>query len=110
MSLTKIKLGPTSVLFFMLASLLFSQTIDNNVIDSDALNERKIQSITVNFFDKHKIDFPVFFPIDTLFKSNYKMDLIPQIVLVDFGGIVKNVWPGSPDKKRMKMIERTVCK
>ena len=67
-------------------------------------------TLTRLYLEENKLNFSVFVTVDSLFETRYRMQLVPQLVLIGFKGVVKGVWPGLPTKRTIKGLEKMVCK
>jgi len=60
---------------------------------------------TEEFVKKFQLEFPVLILSDFSLLEKYRVDVIPQTMLIDTNGVVLKVWPGSLSENYKKEIE-----
>ncbi|MFH0931276.1 MAG: TlpA disulfide reductase family protein, partial [Candidatus Zixiibacteriota bacterium] len=60
---------------------------------------------TEDFVKKFQLEFPVLIVSDISLLDQYKVEVIPQTVLIDTNGVVQKVWPGPLSENYKKEIE-----
>jgi peroxiredoxin len=57
------------------------------------------------FVKKFQLEFPVLIVSDFSLLDRYKVEVIPQTMLIDTNGVIQKVWPGSLSENYKKEIE-----
>jgi peroxiredoxin len=65
-------------------------------------------SAITNYQKEHALNYPIFVVADTLFKSKYKISLVPQTMLLDGSGTVLDLWSGVLQDSRLVEIRKTI--
>jgi peroxiredoxin len=60
---------------------------------------------TEEFIKKFQLEFPVLVLSDFSLLEKYRVEVIPQTMLIDTNGVVQKVWPGSLSENYKKEIE-----
>jgi len=60
---------------------------------------------TEEFVKKFQLEFPVLVLSDFSLLEKYRVEVIPQTMLIDTNGVVQKVWPGSLSENYKKEIE-----
>ena len=63
---------------------------------------------TEEFVKKFQLQFPVLVLSDFSLLEKYRVDVIPQTMLIDTNGVVLKVWPGSLSENYKKKIEAMI--
>ncbi len=64
---------------------------------------------TKNWSLKHKIKFPLYYTTNNSLKNLYKINIVPQTIIVDGFGIVKYIWLGKLNKETLLKIIKTIA-
>ncbi len=57
------------------------------------------------FVKKFQLEFPVLIVSDSFLVDQYRVEVIPQTMLIDTNGAVQKVWPGTLSENYMEQIE-----
>jgi peroxiredoxin len=60
---------------------------------------------TEEFVKKSQLEFPVLILSDFSLLEKYRVEVIPQTMLIDTNGVVQKVWPGTLSENHKKEIE-----
>ncbi len=60
---------------------------------------------TAEFVQRNQLEFPILIVSNLSLLDHYKVEVIPQIILIDTNGIVQKVWAGSLTGKNKKEIQ-----
>jgi peroxiredoxin len=63
---------------------------------------------TKEFIKKFQLEFPVLVLSDFSLLEKYRVEVIPQTMLIDTNGMVQKVWPGSLSENYKKEIEAMI--
>jgi peroxiredoxin len=63
---------------------------------------------TEEFAEKFQLEFPVLIVSDFSLLDQYKVEVIPQTMLIDNNGVVQKVWPGPLSENYKKEIEEMI--
>ena len=63
---------------------------------------------TKEFVDKFQLEFPVLIVSDFSLLEEYRVEVIPQTMLIDNNGIVRKVWPGPLSENYKREIEEMI--
>jgi len=64
---------------------------------------------TLKFVDKFQLEFPVLVVSDFSLLDQYKVEVIPQTMLIDTLGVVERVWPGPLSEDYKKEIQEMIA-
>lgn len=84
-----------------------SKSIDNNKVIIVGISTQDLDA-TRSYFQEKRLPFVVLVPKDKSFSKDYKINVVPQTILVGRGGIIRKIWEGVLDeKKKMEIISCT---
>ena len=63
---------------------------------------------TEEFVKKFQLEFPVLVLSDFSLLEKYRVEVIPQTMLIDSNGVVQKVWPGTLSENHKKEIEAMI--
>jgi peroxiredoxin len=64
---------------------------------------------TEEFVKKFQLEFPVIIVADFSLLDQYKVEVIPQTMLIDSSGVVQKVWPGPLSENYKKEIQEMIA-
>lgn len=69
---------------------------------------RAAEEKTKEFVNKFQLEFPVLVVSDYSLLDQYQVEVIPQTMLIDEGGVVRKVWPGPLSENYKREMEEMI--